>query len=135
MVIWYAHLASYNVTVCVACHPFQLSPTSNQHKWDQQYMAIAHPEVLQSLIETNLLKSVGSGFNSHTSDAQDFLIRWMSNQFLFPYVRSFYVGWPRYMDIIVRFYFMCDNGYLIYSILRFVIVFIVWMIWIIVLNR
>ena len=43
--------------------------------FNSDYMAGAHPEVLQSLIETNMLKSVGYGFDSYTSDARTSILK------------------------------------------------------------
>lgn len=43
--------------------------------FNSDYMAGAHPEVLEALIETNLLKSVGYGFDSYTADARSAILR------------------------------------------------------------
>lgn len=39
------------------------------------YMAGAHPEVLQTLCDTNLIKSVGYGFDSFTSEARSVILK------------------------------------------------------------
>lgn len=39
------------------------------------YMAGAHPEVLQALSQTNLIKSVGYGFDSFTSEARTIVLK------------------------------------------------------------
>lgn len=39
------------------------------------YMAGAHPEVLQALCDTNLIKSVGYGFDSFTSEARTVILK------------------------------------------------------------
>ena len=39
------------------------------------YMAGAHPEVLQALCDTNLIKSVGYGFDSFTSEARNVILK------------------------------------------------------------
>lgn len=43
--------------------------------FNSDYMAGAHPEVLEALIETNMLKSVGYGFDSYTADARSAILR------------------------------------------------------------
>ena len=39
------------------------------------YMAGAHPDVLKSLCDTNLVKSVGYGFDSYTTQAREVLLK------------------------------------------------------------
>lgn len=39
------------------------------------YMAGAHPEVLEALSETNMLKSIGYGFDSYTADARSYILK------------------------------------------------------------
>ena len=43
--------------------------------FNSDYMAGAHPEVLEALIETNMTKSVGYGFDSYTSEARDAILK------------------------------------------------------------
>ena len=38
-------------------------------------MAGAHPDVLKSLCDTNLVKSVGYGFDSYTTQAREVLLK------------------------------------------------------------
>ena len=39
------------------------------------YMAGAHPDVLKSLCDTNLVKSVGYGFDSYTTQAREVILK------------------------------------------------------------